>query len=103
MSFSKSSRNIQLQGNSVLSAQCERADGQSFAPSTLDLNTCLGNIDGSFKWGEKDYSLTARDVSLDGTNLSAKLQRADGVSERHATVDLDERIENHDGNLRFKR
>ncbi|QRV93569.1 cyanovirin-N [Ceratobasidium sp. AG-Ba] len=102
MSFSKTSRNIRLQGDNILVAQCERADGESFADSTLNLDTCLGNIDGSFKWGEKDYSLTARDVSLEGTVLSGDLERASGGSYKHSSVNLDDCIENHDGQLRCK-
>ncbi|QRV93568.1 CVNH domain protein [Ceratobasidium sp. AG-Ba] len=102
MSFSRNSRNIHLEGDATLVAECERAGGRGFANSTLNLNTCLGNIDGSFKWGQTDYSLTALNVRLEGTVLKARLQRAESAAEfKESQVNLDDHIENHNGQLRY--
>ncbi len=68
--------------------------------SAFDLNQVLGNNNGFFNWGGKDFSLSARNVSILGSTLSAELRRIDG-SWGWASVNLDERITNSDGNLKY--
>ncbi|QRV93561.1 CVNH domain protein [Ceratobasidium sp. AG-Ba] len=103
MSFSQTSKDIQLHDGKTLSAHCEVAGGGNFVPSRLDLDTCLGNIDGHFRWGEKNFSQSARSVKLQGVELKGDLHSADGKEWKHATVDLDQHIANIDGQLKYKK
>ncbi|QRV93562.1 cyanovirin-N [Ceratobasidium sp. AG-Ba] len=102
MSFSRTSKHIQLHDGKTLSADCEVAGG-SFLPSRLDLDTCLGNIDGHFRWGGKQFSQSARNVKLQAAELKGDLHSADGKEWKHATVNLDLHIANIDGQLVYKK
>lgn len=53
----------------------------------LDLNECLANRDGAFVTDGTDFAWTARNVSLNGTNLNAELRKIDGEW-RQDSVDL---------------
>lgn len=97
MSFSESSRNIHLIG-STLSAECCTAEGE-WIESQINLDSCLGNINGSFEWGQENYSFSAENVELDGVILSAGLATEDGESFTDSKVNLDEYISNIDGQL----
>ncbi|EUC53629.1 peptidase S8 family protein [Rhizoctonia solani AG-3 Rhs1AP] len=104
MSFSRNSYNIVLgrPDNHVLHADCEfkgKDETDDLVSSHIDLNECLGNLDGSFNWRERNFSLTCEDLYLDGSILSGRLQRWDG-SWRDAYIDLDEGIANVDGSLK---
>jgi hypothetical protein len=92
--LSQSTRNIQLRG-STLSAECPRT---MWVASEINLDSCLGNIDGSFQWDEAGFSLSARRVTLKGTILSALLRTQDGRWV-HSEIDLSERIANVGGQL----
>jgi hypothetical protein len=96
--FSKSSRNIKLNG-SILSAECRTPTGE-WQHCTLDLDHYLDNIFGVFKWGGRDFSRTAEDVRLKGTFLHARLGDANG-GRPDASIDLDERIVNAQGYLEY--
>ena len=99
MSFSESSRNIHLIG-SVLSAECCTAEGD-WIESQINLDTCLGNISGSFEWGQENFSLSAQDIQLEDMTLSAGLATEDGENFTNSRVNLDEHISNIDGQLTF--
>ena len=101
MSFSQTSRNIRLSGLSLLMAECHKHDG-SWVPSTLDLDTGIGNNEGYFDTSRTDYFKTAGDVSLSGTILTASLMRT-GTSPRYDSIDLDPIVANHDGVLTFQK
>ncbi|RPA93488.1 hypothetical protein L873DRAFT_1704911 [Choiromyces venosus 120613-1] len=98
MSNHESSVYISLSGNQVLSALCRTCDGRW----TIDLNTCLANVDGRFEWGGHRFSHTAKHVTLkDNRTLSAYLKRKNGSwSEKPEEVDLIEHITNKNGALR---
>jgi hypothetical protein len=95
--FYNTSRNVEIQG-SILRAECRRA-GEWHA-SMIDLDDCLGNVFGRFQFGHEDFSLSARDICLEGSVLHAKLGDANG-SYRTASVDLNNRITEEQGHLKY--
>ena len=101
MSFSKSAHTISVSSDSLLSAKCRKCGGE-WQDSSIRLNDFLGNEDGAFQLGDRDFSLTARDVVVEQTDdcsvLSACLRRRDG-SWQDASVELDAFISNQDGEL----
>jgi hypothetical protein len=101
MSFGNTTKNIRL-GGSTLYADCLDNDG-NWVSSQLDLDTCLGNIDGNFQWDKQAFSASAEDVKLKFTvvNLTASLEKADGDSFSSSTVNLNDRISNNNGKLTF--
>ncbi|CAE6455600.1 unnamed protein product [Rhizoctonia solani] len=101
MTFSRNSFNFVLGGprSNVLYADCEGKDGTDLVSSHIDLDECLGNIDGSFDWLGTNFSLTSQDLHLDGSILSGQLQRRNG-SWQYAYIDLDQGIANVDGSLK---
>jgi hypothetical protein len=100
MSFSASSEGIKLISGGVIGATCKTATG-GLNNSALDLNQVLGNNNGFFSWGGKDFEASARNISLSGSTLKAELRRIDG-SWAWSSVNLDERITNSDGNLKYQ-
>jgi hypothetical protein len=95
--FSKSSRKIGI-SQSTLYAECQKSNG-SWVESGLDLNEYLGNDNGQFQWGGKDFSKSARNLKMEGKGvLTGELQRVDG-SWNKTTIDLDKHISNNDGKL----
>ena len=97
MSFEWTCRNVRLEGLSLY-ADCRRIDG-SYRPSSLPLDTVIGNVEGAFKWGYKNFSSTARDVSVQGSLLKATLKKSDGTWVE-ATLSLGTNIVNADGILK---
>jgi hypothetical protein len=95
--FSKSSRNIVLQG-SILYAECTNSAGE-WQPSMIDLDCFLGNDNGKFKWDSGDFSLSVQDVRLEGSVLYARLE--DYGRYLSGSVDLDEHIGNEEGHLKY--
>jgi hypothetical protein len=95
--FSKSSKQVALRDERFLVAKCFSPDGE-LIDASIDLNTCLGNLDGEFKVGDRDFILSARDIRLDGKNLTAALRRENG-SYVHDSVNLDAFITNDCGKL----
>lgn len=101
MAFSQTSRLITISPPplSILSAECERING-TYKSSSICLNDILGINDGEFKWGGRDFAATAKYIRLVGNVLTAMLPREDGMM-NFTEVDLDECIENQDGDLVF--
>ena len=100
MSFHRSSSSYELIGP-VLCADCRNIQGKN-CPSTFDLDQYLGNRNGFFEWGGKNFSKTAKDVHFVNDGLSFTLHaslRNRGGSYREATVDLSRSLANHNGKL----
>jgi hypothetical protein len=91
-------RNIRLE-DTCLIAECRPSSG-NWQQSILDLNRCVGNSMGSFRWNGQDFSQSARDVRLEGFTLYAQLATPDTIW-LDASLDLDECITNEEGHLRF--
>lgn len=100
--FSKSSRDISLQGDYELAALCCAVSGQ-FKASRLPLNSVLMNEFGHFRWKSAgNFGASARNARLTegGRVLEAELADGKGGWKRD-WVRLDERISNRDGVLVF--
>jgi len=97
------SNNIRIDG-SILSANCRRTNG-SYEPSSLDLNSCVGNKNGIIWWGSSDFYYTAQDVRLgwyDGRpQLLASIRTISG-NWHDVDLELDERIANKNGKLVYE-
>lgn len=66
--------------------------------SSFPLNMVIGCTDGSFVWGQKNFSQLAKNIRLDGTVLKAELKKDDGTYS-DASFDLDDRFYNSSGVL----
>ncbi|KAG8738383.1 hypothetical protein FRC11_001427 [Ceratobasidium sp. 423] len=98
---------IRLTDGHTLSATLLRmTSGWNVVP--LDLNDCLGNIDGKLSWGAKGFSLSATNIGfrIDTSNapaqvlLSATLKKENGIWVEDV-IDLNECIANFDGKLTY--
>ncbi|QRV80905.1 AAA family ATPase [Ceratobasidium sp. AG-Ba] len=98
MSFSRSCSDIKLEGSSTLVALCTRAEGSEPTTSRLDLDCVIGNINGSFRWGDKSFSHSSTNITLDGVILRANLRKINGEYCRDR-IDLNECIANANGQL----
>ena len=85
----------------MLQATCQKNDG-SWVPSSLDLDTGIGNNEGRFDTSITDYSQSAADVTLSNTTLSAQLEQTGGAF-LPASIDLDPIVANMDGVLTFQK
>ncbi|KAF8968126.1 Cyanovirin-N [Flammula alnicola] len=85
----------------VLSAECKKADGKTYITSSIPLDPYLGNIDGKFTWGGKDFSHSADSVSVVDGFLIAKLKNAYGKYV-DAKFNLNEHVHNNNGVLEYK-
>ncbi|KAH7091786.1 Cyanovirin-N [Auriculariales sp. MPI-PUGE-AT-0066] len=100
MSFSNSSKQIQLVDEHILSCN---ADGDN--PQTLDLNGFIGNSNGTLVWGGSDFSkhaqwgYTTLIFTPGQTMLQARLKTSDGTYAPASQLNLDSRIGNDHGNL----
>ncbi|KAB5589401.1 Cyanovirin [Ceratobasidium theobromae] len=101
MSFSRTSRNVSLNG-STLRAECQRRDGSWGSWSEINTNNFLGNIDGNFQWGDANWTLTARNTHFNSPIVTSDLQRRDQSWVSGRTVNLDEHIANIDGQLTYQ-
>jgi hypothetical protein len=97
--FAESCRNVVMNGG-VLHAECLTLTGE-VRNSSINLDECLGNSDGEFRWGWNNFSATAQDVRLEGTILHARLGTRTGEW-RDACTDLQTHVENIEGDLQWK-
>ncbi|KAL0057478.1 hypothetical protein AAF712_015879 [Marasmius tenuissimus] len=67
----------------------------------LDLDKCLGNIDGTFSWEAQGFSKTARHLSLEGSVLTGEVRMKDEKTWNRAKVDLSHKIRFVDEKLVF--
>lgn len=81
----------------ILTAECKKADGQTWAPATINLDDYLGNIDGKFEVVAKGgFSKSATDITLNNGVLAAKLKnKADKAVD--AKFDLGTLFHSNDG------
>ncbi|CAF3080196.1 unnamed protein product [Rotaria sp. Silwood2] len=96
--FDLSSRNISLNGT-ILRATCKRADGTTDSHATLDLNSCIANINGSLvPRSGGNFAASCSQIRLNGTVLSCMANGIDD-NEVSAQLDLSNFIANSDGEL----
>ncbi|QUC21291.1 uncharacterized protein UV8b_05534 [Ustilaginoidea virens] len=100
MSFTNSSSNFWLEDNHILHASCVDNDGNSH-DSQLDLDHYIGNSDGWFAWDGVNFSKTASNVQLQGSQLTAELATLSGEPRERQVINLDERIGNNNGQLAY--
>ncbi|CAE6456475.1 unnamed protein product, partial [Rhizoctonia solani] len=108
MSFALSAKldSVTLEFSHILRATLRALNGEWNAAS-LDLNDCLGNIDGQLVWGKQAFSRSAANVVLDVSNapnevlLKADLKIRNGTFQA-AVVNLNECIANIDGIFKYR-
>ncbi|KAG8705998.1 hypothetical protein FRC11_008633 [Ceratobasidium sp. 423] len=104
MSFSQTTVRPRLLFGRFIQAYCKRDD--SYVKSTIDLDGCLGNNNGTFTTNRaKSRAInTPLDVDskihLDGSNLIADLS-TNAPGRNHATYDLDICLANDNGELKW--
>ncbi|EGD97185.1 cyanovirin-N homolog [Trichophyton mentagrophytes] len=101
MSFHQSAQGVRLEDDHVLVAEL-RNDNGDYVTARLDLNSVLGNFNGNFSWGERDFSNSACNIRLqfdEAINLPilrATLTTSSG-DQVARDVNLAERITNKNG------
>ncbi|KAF8423012.1 Cyanovirin-N [Tirmania nivea] len=108
--FHMSSVNIKLsywQGNPpYLESECRDESGYTHQ-SRLNLDECIGNINGYFAWGGRGFSRSARNIKLEIEGsaqvpiLRAELYDLAG-NWNWRDISLTERISNFNGQMYFK-
>ncbi|THX50260.1 CNVH-domain-containing protein [Aureobasidium pullulans] len=102
--FSETSRDISIDYNTMaLKARCRRPDGSEHE-SYLHLNDILGNRDGRFVWSRNgNFMGSVKEgkvwIAEGGRALCAVLGDGRGGYNEHASIELDEKISNEDGQL----
>ncbi|KAK4105443.1 Cyanovirin-N [Parathielavia hyrcaniae] len=105
MPFHESAADIEVSDGHILKARLKNMDGEE-VDAEFDLNSCIGNNDGSFEWGGEGFAGSAEDISfsLEGDDsvpvLRASLKNAEGELV-DADINLGERIHNNDGCFEF--
>ncbi|KAF8761645.1 CVNH protein [Rhizoctonia solani] len=106
MSFSETTVRPRILFGSYLTYHRQRDD--SYVKSTIDLNSCIGNTNGTFTTNRtQSRSINApldvdTNVHLDGSNIIAELPiNAPGRSRSHAKYDLDICLSNDNGELKW--
>lgn len=94
--FGNSSSNIYLSGT-TLHASCKDSQGNSHN-SSLNLNTYIGNSEGSLVWGASNFAASSSNISLSGTTLHADCKDSSGKS-HHSSLNLNSYISNIEGKL----
>ncbi|MEH2184468.1 CVNH domain-containing protein [Nostoc sp.] len=102
--FTLTSSNITLEG-SVLKA-VSKTTAQKDVQTSIDLNDCIANIDGTLTWTKGgNFKATSRNIKVESSSgntiLRAESQKANGSSWVDASLNLDEKITNNEGTLRY--
>ncbi|MEH2295870.1 MAG: CVNH domain-containing protein [Nostoc sp.] len=102
--FTLTSSNITLEG-SVLKA-VSKTTAQKDVQTSIDLNDCIANIDGTLTWTKGgNFKATSRNIKVESgsgdTILRAECQKANASSWVDASLNLDEKITNNEGTLRY--
>lgn len=96
-----SCRNWRFLAPGSLTGECQY-DGflgvTQYKDSTVELNNCLGNIDGQFKLKNTNFALSAFNVTFDGRTLRGDLYNAVG-NWSSTSIDLNSVLGNNQGNL----
>ena len=98
MTFTDSCKDIKLEAPATLVAQC-KMENNTYKESKLSLDTLIGNVEGEFRWGHRDFSHSAEHIALskDGV-LTAELKTTDGKKIKKS-LNLNTNIENKNGVL----
>ncbi|MBW4615361.1 MAG: CVNH domain-containing protein [Desmonostoc vinosum HA7617-LM4] len=100
--FSQTCENINING-SILTADCEKANGRTYSATSIDLNPHIANIDGTLSWDGEQFALTCDNIGLAATNrLRAECEKADGQTYIGSYLNLDEHIANSNGTLKYE-
>ncbi|KAH7305519.1 Cyanovirin-N [Stachybotrys elegans] len=105
MTFHESAQNITVEDGHILRAELCNVDGD-FVEAEFDLNTCIGNNNGSFQWDGVDFANSAEEISFEIEGdasvpiLRAKLYNMNGDAV-DADINLGERLSNDNGEFRF--
>ena len=97
--FSQTCRNVSISG-STLSASCEKANG-GYQDTKIDLNSNIGNVDGSLSWSDQNFIKTCRNTSVSGSTLQGECKKRD-QSWTNASINLDTHIANINGSLQYE-
>ncbi|KAI5857840.1 Cyanovirin-N [Tricharina praecox] len=102
--FHTSAQDIVLKDGHKLKCELKNNSGRTVSAS-LDLNHYVGNTDGWFKWNGRDFTRSAKNISLvhgdGGPKLEADLLCADGSYRARQGLHIADRIENRNGELVF--
>ena len=72
MSFTNTCKDIKLEAPATLVAQCKTLDNSTYKESKLPLDTLIGNVEGDFRWGFRDFSKTAENITITITGSNVK-------------------------------
>ncbi|KAK3683308.1 CVNH domain-containing protein [Podospora appendiculata] len=103
--FHLSAQDIRVEGN-TLKARLDNGEGGQ-TDAELDLNSILGNNDGTFVWADEGFARTAEEIhfTIEGGDnvpiLRAQL-RNNGGELQQADINLAERIGNDHGKFVFE-
>ncbi|KAF9161806.1 hypothetical protein DFQ26_004128, partial [Actinomortierella ambigua] len=87
----------------ILKAYCQN-EAHKYVSTEIDTALYLGNVNGTFVWGGKDWSSNKMGdpvIPKYKPNLSAVLYMSDRLTKRPSTVNLAERIRNLNGQLTY--
>ncbi|KAB8212476.1 Cyanovirin-N [Aspergillus parasiticus] len=104
--FQDSAREVRVEEPKFLVAELRQTDG-NWRLAKVDLDEHLGNENGHFQWGGRNFSRTARNVhfGFEGAAnvpvLRAELRTPDGAWEPR-DVNLNERVFNNNGHFEFQ-
>ena len=84
----------------LLTADCQTGTGSEIR-SSVNLDDYLGNEKGAFKWGGTGFSFTAKNISLDGTVLTADLATGTGTEYKTVELNINKHIKNDKGYLKY--
>ncbi|KAH7379776.1 CVNH domain-containing protein [Cadophora sp. MPI-SDFR-AT-0126] len=106
MSFHISAQDVRVEDNHILKANIPNGEGE-LVEAELDLNTCIGNHDGSFAWEGQGYADSGENFSfgLEGDDgvpvLRGELRNIEGEG-IPCDINISERISNQNGQLVFE-
>ncbi|KAF5013877.1 hypothetical protein FDECE_158 [Fusarium decemcellulare] len=95
--LNENATNFRLEGSTLLAMVEIWRDGviaqenKQYVPAFFPLDLVLGNINGTFQYGFKNFSASARHIRLEGTVLWAELQTESG-SWNLASIDLNDKL-----------
>lgn len=104
--FSKTCPSVEIDSDGKITATCKTIDGKN-SETVYNLNGCIANIDGNLKWSRRgNYADTCKKCRIvfkpnsEDAYLECDCQR-DDKSWNTTELNLDERIDNTDGALRY--
>ncbi|KAL5327620.1 hypothetical protein ACEPPN_005321 [Leptodophora sp. 'Broadleaf-Isolate-01'] len=106
MSFHAAAQDVRVEDNHILKASIPNVDGEMIE-AELDLNSCIGNNDGSFQWEGQGFADSGENFSfgLEGDDgvpiLRGELRNIEGESVP-CDINIAERISNQNGQLVFE-